>query len=170
MQNIQLDESYVQDMESMSISDFEQYNLNGRWIVAKVLRVHDTDTFTIGWKECDRFVKTNVRLIGLDAPELRSKNNDGKESKLCRLGRNWLTSNYLNKLITVECLEMDKYGRLLGNANDYPIGNISINHKLINNKFARVYGGDLHKSEWTVEELDNGIVQALALGVEDNLN
>ncbi len=154
---------------SMSIKDFEQYNLSGRYIIAKVLRIHDGDTFTIGWKENDKFVKTNIRLTGIDTPELKSKNNDGKESKLCRLGRNWLISIYLNKLVTIECLDMDKYGRLLANVYNYPNNdNISINQMLIDNKFARVYGGNLHKDEWTNDELDAGITIAGNLNIQDN--
>ncbi len=74
--NTQIDDSYAEDLKSMHLDDFDQYNLNGRWFVAKILRIHDGDTYTIGWKEHDRFVKTNIRLTGIDTPELRSKLNN----------------------------------------------------------------------------------------------
>jgi len=164
----QLDDSYAQELISLSLKDFVQYDLNGRWIVAKILKIHDGDTFTIGWKENDKFVKTSIRLAGIDAPELHSKNNNGLESKLCRLGRNWLISKYLNKLMTIQCLEMDKYGRLLANVFPYPNNGVSINLLMINNKFVRVYGGDLHKNDWTINELVGGLAVAESFGVKDD--
>ncbi len=154
-----------QTLLSMTIKDFKPYNLSGRVLIAKILRIHDGDTMTIGWKENDQFVKTNIRLIGIDTPELKSKNK--KEALLCRLGRNWLSSTYLNKLATIRCKEMDKYGRLLADVFDYPKAECCINKDLITNRFARIYGGDLHKNEWTDAELDAGIAIAERLNVKD---
>jgi endonuclease YncB( thermonuclease family) len=157
----------MEELLNKTIDDFIQYDLNGRWLVAKILRIHDGDTYTIGWKEGDIFVKTNIRLVGIDTPELRSKTNGGLESKLCRLGRNWLISKYLNQVVSVECLSMDKYGRLLANVYEYPQKTASFNQMLIDNKFARAYGGDLHKNDWTVDELNQGIAIAESLGIKD---
>ncbi len=157
----------MEELLNKTIDDFVQYDLNGRWLVAKILRIHDGDTYTIGWKEGDRFVKTNIRLVGIDTPELRSKSNGGLEAKLCRLGRNWLISKHLNQVVSVECLSMDKYGRLLANIYEYPQKTVSFNQMLIDNKFARTYGGDLHKNDWTMEELNQGIAVAESLGIKD---
>lgn len=165
MNNIQLDNEYVRTLQPMVLDDFVKYDLSGQWLIVKILKVHDTDTMTIGWKDHDRFVKTNIRLSGLDAPELKSKKE--KESKLCRLGRNWVASNYLNKIAVVECLDMDKYGRILANVFDYYDNTICINKFIVDNKLARVYGGNLHKDDWTETELDDGIECADKLGVID---
>jgi len=158
---------YEHELLEMDVDQFKPFNLDGEQIVAKVLRVHDGDTITIGWKQDPQWVRTNVRLTGIDTPELHSKN--AKESKLCRLGREWLKMNYLNKLIIVKCNEMDKYGRLLGELIDYSDRSININNKLISLQFARIYGGDLHKNEWSDDELDRGIASAEELNLTDPL-
>lgn len=148
-------------------NDFVKYDLNGQTLVGKVISVYDTDTLTIGTMISNVFVKLNVRLGGIDAPELKSKGNNGLEAKLCRLGRNWLKREYLNKLVIVECKEMDKYGRLLGFIHDRLNKDKCINNLLIENKFVRCYGGNLHKNEWTVCELEEGINVANSIGIQD---
>lgn len=144
---------------------FAKFDLNGKKMTMKVLSVYDADTITVGFRYSARWVKTNLRLIGLDSPELKSK--AAKESKLCRLGREWFKQNYLNKLIVVECYEMDKYGRLLADVYDRIEPSVHINKKLIELSLARVYGGNLHKDAWTEEELDRGIVSAGSLNIVD---
>lgn len=148
-------------------NEFYKYDLNGQTLIGKVIKIYDTDTLTIGTMISDVFVKLNIRLCGIDAPELKSKSNNGLESKLCRLGRNWLKQEYLNKLVIVECKEMDKYGRLLGIVYDRLDREKCINDLLITNKFVRCYGGNLHKNEWTIDELEEGINVANSIGVED---
>ncbi len=163
---MELDESYLNELVSADKNDFKQYDLSGRWILVKILNIHDGDTYTVGWKENDQLVKLNIRLDGLDTPELHSKNAD--EAKLCRLGRNWLISKYLNKPMVLQCMKMDKYGRLLANVFEYPMhDNVSINQMLIDNKFARVYGGDLHKNDWSNEEIKAGLAIAENLNIQD---
>ncbi len=65
---------------------------------------------------------------------------------------------------------MDKYGRILANVFEYPKNDISVNQMLIDNKFARAYGGDLHKNDWSLDELNDGIISAGKLGIVDNIN
>jgi len=156
---------YESELLDKSFDDFDSYNLDGERLIAKIIKVHDPDTVTIGWKQDSRWVRTNVRLLGIDAPELHSK--VAKESQLCRFGREWLKANYLNKLVFVECQEMDKYGRLLGNILDYTDPTINVNNKLISLQFVRAYGGDLHKDAWSDTELDAGIASAIELGIPD---
>jgi endonuclease YncB( thermonuclease family) len=156
-----------QTLLDLDNSEFTKYNLNGQTLIGKVISIYDTDTLTIGTMISDVFVKINVRLDGIDAPELKSKGNNGLESKLCKLGRNWLKREYLNKLVIVECKEMDKYGRLLGIVYDRLNKDICINKLLIENKFVRCYGGDLHKNEWTIDELQEGIDVANSIGIKD---
>ncbi len=153
-----------QKLFSMDIKKFSEFDLSGNRLVCKVLRVHDGDTCTIGFKWSTKFYKKNIRLTGLDCPELHSK--VPKESQLCRLGREYISSQYLNKLAIVEMGPMDKYGRILVTLYDRDSGE-SVNQKMIDYKFARTYGGDLHKDQWSTEELDAGIVIAGGLELTD---
>jgi endonuclease YncB( thermonuclease family) len=143
-----------QKLISMDIKKFSEFDLNGNKIICKVLRVYDTDTITVGFKYSAKFYKKNIRLDGIDAPELHSKVS--KESKLCQLGREWISNNYLNKLIVVEMGAMDKYGRIIGTLYDKDTNDI-INDKLIEMKFVRKYGGNLHKEPWSDAELNAGL-------------
>lgn len=154
-------------LQSMTADQFIKYDLNGETLIGKVLRVYDPDTLTIGVCISDRFVKINVRLSGIDSPELKSKANNGLESKLCRLGRNWVRKEYQDELVIVECKEMDKYGRLLGIVRPKSDPSLSINDLLVSYKFCRIYGGDLHKKEWSICELEEGIKCADSIGISD---
>jgi endonuclease YncB( thermonuclease family) len=154
-----------QKLLSLDIKKFTEYDLNGTKCICKVLRVHDVDTMTVGFKLSSKFYNKNIRWIGIDSPELHSK--IPKESQLCRLGRNFIIENYLNKLVIVEFGSPDKYGRFLANLYDRDTGE-NLNQKMIEYKFARAYGGDLHKNDWTEEELDTGIAIAGGLGIEDS--
>ncbi len=158
----------IDELLNLKSSEFDIFNLKGRRLIARVLKVHDTDTFTIGWKEVDSFVKTNIRLMDIDAPELHSTMNDGKEALLCRLGRNWLIDTFLDKIIIVECSKNDKYGRLLATVYPYEDPSISINQMLMDKKFVRYYGGSLTKLPWSIEELTQGISNAAEIGIIDN--
>jgi endonuclease YncB( thermonuclease family) len=172
IQDTAQDDSSLSSLEkkllSLDIKKFTEYNLNGTKCICKVLRVYDVDTMTVGFKLSSKFYNKNIRWIGIDSPELHSK--IPKESQLCRLGRNFIINNYLNKLVLVEFGASDKYGRALGTVYDRDTGE-NINQKLIDYKFARVYGAngtDLHKDVWTEEELDAGIKIAGGMGIEDS--
>lgn len=154
---------------SMSIKDFKEFNLDGYITVAKVLRIHDPDTMTIGFMFANAFYKKNIRLALVDAPELHSK--IPKESKLCKLGKEYLTRLYLNKLIKIEMGPMDKYGRILATVYDLET-NVSINDKLAECKFVRSYGvvggaNSLRKDAWSESELNEGIRIAEQMGLCD---
>lgn len=158
--------SSEQRLLSMDLKDFATFDMNGYRTTCKILRVHDADTLTIGFEYGAKFYKKNIRLTGIDAPELRSVIPD--EAKLCRLGREYIKLNYLDQLVVVEMGEMDKYGRILATLYDR-ITNENINAKLIECKFVRSYGvgGDLHKQDWASDELQSGITIAGGMGIED---
>lgn len=158
---------YEKTLLELDADKFTKFDLNGFKTTMKVLSIYDTDTITVGFRYSSKWVKTNVRLAGLDSPELKSK--VAKEAKLCRLGKQWLKQNYLNKLVIVQCYEMDKYGRLLADIYDRMDPSIHINKQLIDLKFARVYGGNLHKNTWTDDELEEGITSAEALNLVDTV-
>lgn len=154
----------VEQLLNLQLKDLKPFDLNGYNTICKVLKIYDGDTFTIGFEYASKFYKTNVRVDGIDTPELHSKIK--KETLLCRLGREFAKSRYLNKLVNVEMKANDKYGRPVVILYDFDTGE-SINQLMIDNKFARVYGGDLHKNEWTEEELNAGIAIAEELGIRD---
>ena len=116
----------------------------------KVVDVYDGDTvkvvFPLTDKEPERLYKWNCRLINVDTPELRTKNL--KEKAYGKLVRDKLREKILNKVVNVSCLDFDKYGRLLVEIFQ---DEMSINDWLIENNYAKQYGGG-KKTKWFVDE------------------
>ena len=107
---------------------------------ALINRVIDGDTVDIDidlgfgiWMKDER-----VRVMGIDTPELRTRNK--KEKKFGYEVRDYLREKILNKVVTLECGEFDKYGRLLIKIKCYG-EECSINQWLINNDYAFEYNG-----------------------------
>ena len=117
-------------------------------INAYCFNVHDTDTISILFKYKDEIVKYNIRLSGIDAPELHSKVL--YESELCIKGTEYLKSLVLNKIINVKTYNIDKYGRMLGDIYTINLNNnIHINKELISQGYCREYNGEA-KTDWNL--------------------
>ena len=102
--------------------------------------------FPLSDKEPERLYKWNCRLINVDTPEIRTKNL--KEKAYAKEVRNHLRNKILNKIVSVNCKDFDKYGRLLV---EILYENENINTWLIENNYAKKYDGG-KKSKWFVDE------------------
>jgi len=126
------------------------FTFEGRKCQGKVVDVYDGDTvkivFSLTEKEPDRLYKWNCRLINVDTPEIRTKNL--KEKKFAKQVRDCLREKILNKIVTIECKDFDKYGRLLV---EIFYEDININNWLIENNYAKKYYGG-KKTEWFVDD------------------
>jgi len=94
----------------------ELYSLEGRRFRAKVVDVYDGDTITVVFKLNGSYVKYKVRMYGYDSPEMKPSKKllnridiiaNAKYAKLK------LSNKILNKTVILQCLDWDKYGRLL---------------------------------------------------------
>lgn len=125
-------------------------------IPAKVVDVYDGDTITVifllnGNK--DSPFKIKIRILGIDTPEIRTKNPEEKRAAI--VVRDYVKNMLLNQIITLEIKKWDKYGgRLDGNIYvNNPYGNnFSLADHLININYAKNYDGS-GKKEWTNNEL-----------------
>ena len=114
------------------------------YYIAEVVKVYDGDTCTcvvdLGFK---RFKRVKVRLVGIDTPEIRTKDLIEKEKGLAT--RDWLRERILNKKIILHTSEKGKFGRWLGTIwpleEDKPSFENSYNKKLINENLAKEYYG-----------------------------
>jgi micrococcal nuclease len=128
----------------------KRFSLKNQVKIAKCVDVYDGDTIQLVFPLQDELFRWTCRLIGIDTPEIRTKNK--KEKTFGYTVRNNLREQILNKVVTVKCEDFDKYGRLLVHIyldKDTP----SINEWLIDNKFAFSYDGG-KKQNW-VEYLNN---------------
>lgn len=120
--------------------------------VGRVIKVYDGDTITVVSK-VRRFgkpFKFSIRLNRIDTPELRSKNETEKE---CAIKiRDILSKKIFNKIVNIDLIKTDKYGRYLCEVTSKSIGNIS--DWLLENKYAVRYDGgkkvDFNKDNFSI--------------------
>jgi len=118
-------------------SDAPNFSLNGTRTV-RVVSLHDGDTFTAVFRFEEAFYKFHVRLARIDTCEMTSKDPVLKSKAF--LGRNRLFNLITNSntdtitwrkkdfdsffainptYLTINCNEMDKYGRVLADVGDF---------------------------------------------------
>ena len=117
--------------------DIPYFSFNGIRTIAKVVKVYDGDTITIIFEYNGKMIKYSCRIFGIDTPEIRSQNPE--ERKLAYEARDFLRSLILNKIVHIELLKFDKYGRLLINVFTESSQNIS--DIMIEKKYAKPYFG-----------------------------
>lgn len=106
-----------------------EFNLQGHIKVCKVVSVYDGDTIKVCFYHNNVINRWNIRLLGLDTPELRPSRkivNRDDEIKKAKGSRDYLKSILLTpdennqpKLFYLKCNDFDKYGRLLGEIFEY---------------------------------------------------
>lgn len=109
-----------------------------------VIKVHDGDTITIitSQKNSTKLYRFNIRISGIDAPELTRSSNIEKE--YAKKSKNILENLILHKNVILENVCNDKYGGRY--VSDVYIKNdnneiISISSYMLENKLAVSYDG-----------------------------
>jgi len=112
---------------------------------AYVKDVYDGDTITVDISLGFHVNMTDikVRLVGIDTPEVRTKDLDEKEKGLAT--RDWLRERILGKKVLLHTAKRGKFGRWLGTIweleKDKPEFENSYNKQLINEGLAKEYWG-----------------------------
>ena len=121
--------------------------MNYRNIRGKVIKVYDGDSSTLILPLFDTYYTFTCRLKNIDTPELRTSNPLEKEYGY--KVRDILREKILNKIVRVECGELDKYGLLLVEIFDTNEDSeeYSVNEYLIGNNYAFRYDGGT-KRQW----------------------
>jgi micrococcal nuclease len=115
----------------------------------KVIKVYDGDTITIAAKlphDSSPVYRFPVRLLGIDTPEIKGANAHEKE--LAKKARDALSSRILGKIVYLEDISTEKYGRLLATVF---YENTNMNNWMLDQKHAVPYDGGtkLRPDEWT---------------------
>jgi micrococcal nuclease len=118
------------------------FSFNNKVIYAKCISVYDGDTVTVKFFYRGECLKYKIRLMGIDTPELKTRNLE--EKKLSLEIKDLVQRMILNKIIKLKCYDFDKYGRILA---DIYISDICLNEYLLNKRFAVSYKGET-KSEF----------------------
>jgi len=133
----------IENLDENEIVYFDKSFVNNEeWV--KCCSVYDGDTITIIKNVSDTFFKFKCRLIGIDTPELRTK--DLVEKKFGYEAKKYLENLILNKFIYLKMKEMDKYGRLLIWIFLDKDDKKSVNQMMIDENYAGEYDGGKKKS------------------------
>jgi endonuclease YncB( thermonuclease family) len=114
----------------------------------KVIKVYDGDTITIAAKlpyKDSPIYRFSIRLSGIDSPEIKGKTPN--EKLLAIKARDALSDVIMNKIVYLEIVGREKYGRLL--ADVYYDGK-NMNKWMIENKYSVSYDGGtkIRPNEW----------------------
>lgn len=121
-------------------------------IPAYVCKVYDGDTCTVIIKFGEEFMRLNIRVEGVDTPELRIYDKQRKNTRLGQLEkkagkhvRDKIRGLIENKECKVKLMKWDKYGgRVIGSVHLRDTEQ-SLSEYLIRNKYAKPYQGAKNK-------------------------
>jgi micrococcal nuclease len=105
----------------------------------RVIKVYDGDTITVASKlpfRASPMYRFQVRLRGIDAPELKSKN--AIERLAAKASQQALEDLLLTKTVKLGNVGTEKYGRILA---DVYLGSLCANTFMLQNKLAVPYDG-----------------------------
>ena len=132
-------------LNNINSDDVSIFSLKGYSTQAKVVDVYDGDTCTIVFKWEGKYRKFKCRCYGYDSPEMKPRldiqnREQIKENAVKAKERLIELTTYI---VRVECMDFDKYGRLL--VKLYKNNNILINDIMITEGHGYVYhGGTKH--------------------------
>lgn len=116
------------------------FDFNGKTKWGKVVKVYDGDTIHVVFYLGCKPYRWKCRLLGIDTPEIKTKLKDEHEAAI--KAKEKLSELILNKIITINCSNFDKYGRLL--ITIYKSG-VNINEFMIRQGHAYKYDGGTKK-------------------------
>lgn len=116
----------------------------------KVIKVYDGDTITIASKlpfQESPLYRFSVRILGIDCPEMRTKNATEKEC--AKLAKKKIVEMAMGKIVELKNVQLEKYGRILA---DVFCDGVSLGDSLCECNLAVKYdGGTKHVPEdWMV--------------------
>lgn len=128
---------------------------------AKVIDVYDGDTVTIaaelvvssgGWQRRTDVYQLPLRLNGIDCAEIKGKTEAEKQRAV--LARDALREKVLGKMVDLEEVKLEKYGRLLGTIK---LGSEDISQWMLTEGHAVPYdGGTKHEVDWATFGIEGG--------------
>ena len=128
-------------LEGCTLENISFYDFKNQKKICKVLSVYDGDTITIAIQLEKKIFKWKVRMYGYDSPEMKPlkilKNREDIKRRAL-IAKKALEDKILHKIVTIELLGFDKYGRFLGNIY---YNNENINEYMLNNNYGYFYTG-----------------------------
>lgn len=147
----------IKKLKNFDFSKINSPPAKDNYILAKVLDVYDGDTITVGYfsnKSSKSAFKIKVRLIGIDTPEIRTKNNYEKEA--AQFVKKYVENLISNKIIHLKIIKWDKFGGRVNGYVKYMSTETNIlkdlSSDLLEKNYAKFYNGTTKKEKWTNSE------------------
>lgn len=149
---INLEDAYNKLKVITDVKSVPYFSLKGNIFYGLPCNIYDGDTFSVIFEYKGDLIKYRCRCNGYDTAEMKpSLNNPNRdhEKELAIKARERLIellNKHETKLIKIECLDFDKYGRLLINFWNN-VDEKSINEIMINEGYGKPYDGG-KKNSW----------------------
>jgi len=150
--NSKLEDAYNKLKVISDPKSVHYFSLKGNVFYALPCNIYDGDTFSVIFEYKGELIKYRCRCNGYDCAEMKPSLNDPNrdhEKELAIKAKDRLIellNKHETKLIKIECLEFDKYGRLLINFWNN-IDKKSINEIMISEGHGKPYNGGT-KEKW----------------------
>ncbi len=131
--------------------------------LARVVSVYDGDTVTLLASFGGSLARCNLRLCGIDCPEMRGRG--ASERQAAEAVRDVVRNECQDRVCRVHAQGTDKYGRLIGDL-ETPGGRF-VARFLLNEGLARAYAGGA-RSAFADEEIERIRIACSGLGVARN--
>lgn len=142
----------IDELNECTGDNTELFSFNGEKHLAKVVKCYDGDTMHCIFKHNQKYYKFHVRMYGYDSPEIKPSlsieegvRNEIKANAL--KAKHKLEEFLLFKIVILECLGFDKYGRLLANVKLTKDDDKTVNQLMIELGFGKEYYGGTKEIE-----------------------
>lgn len=117
----------------------------------KIVKCYDGDTVTIATIMNEKRVRFNIRMLGYDCAEIRTK--DLQEKKVAQWSKEYITNMIYGKIVNVVKNEgTDKYGRLL---LELEYDGKNVNKIMLEKWGVSYFGGHKNDIDWNMWD-ENG--------------
>jgi endonuclease YncB( thermonuclease family) len=111
----------------------------------KIIKCYDGDTVTIATVLHDKVVRFNIRMLGYDCAEIKSKNL--QEKQVAKWAKAFITDLIYGKMVKIAKNDgYDKYGRLL---LELEINGVNVNHLMLQKWGVEYQGGHKETVDWS---------------------
>jgi endonuclease YncB( thermonuclease family) len=103
-------------LQNATFENIPTFTLNGLNTNVKILNVYNGDTLWAALEHNTKICKYKIRMLEYDSPELhplKSTPNRGTEISAAKEAKEYLEGLVLNKIVSAEFYDFDKYGRPL---------------------------------------------------------
>ena len=153
----QVEPHNLDQLKACTYNNTKTFNYSGKTYLVKILKVYDGDTVTVAFSPFGNdYFKYQVRMLGYDSPEMKSKNE--KEKMWAHNIQKYASSLISDSICKMKCEKMDKYGRILGSL--YMPDGRCVNDLLLATGVCKPYGvdGGLAKEEWIEKDFSQDIL------------